>query len=215
MDGWVVDWLSADRLQRYLSAAGYDSERALRLYEWNANLNAALLHDFAHFEVGVRNLYDRGLMRALQPAEAHWLEPAPLLRLYPAPAHGNDPNLRSRRDVEKARRRLGRSHVAPGAIMADLTFGFWAMMTSQRLEVSLWPYLQQVLPPQTDRRQLHDSMMQLNKTRNRVAHHEPTRPADAEVTLRRMRRIATYISLEFADHLEAMSTVRTLLRARP
>lgn len=212
MEDWVVEWLSADRLQRYLIAAGHDRDRALRLYEWNANLNAALLHDFAHFEVGVRNLYDRGLMLSLQPGESHWLEPAPLRRLYPDPSRGNQ---RSRRDVEKAHSKLGGPRASPGAIMAELTFGFWAMMTSHRLEITIWPYLQQVLPPQTNRGQLHDSMMELNKSRNRVAHHEPARPGNVELTLRRMRRIATYISTDFADYLEAMSAVRTILAARP
>ncbi len=35
--------------------AGGDRTRALDLHEWNTQLNAALLHDFAHLEVGLRN----------------------------------------------------------------------------------------------------------------------------------------------------------------
>lgn len=83
MESWVVEWLSTERLRRYVIAAGHDDSRALRLYEWNATVNAALLHDFAHFEVGVRNLYDRGLMLSLQPGENHWLDDIPLQRHFP------------------------------------------------------------------------------------------------------------------------------------
>lgn len=99
--------------------------------------------------------------------------------------------------------------------MAELSFGFWATLTAQRLNSTAWPHLEQVLPDQTDRAQLHDSMTQLNRARNRVAHHEPVVPANVQATLRRMRRIAHYVSREFADHLDAMSTVRTLLAQRP
>ncbi|MGB7235837.1 MAG: hypothetical protein WBD41_07595, partial [Rhodococcus sp. (in: high G+C Gram-positive bacteria)] len=58
---WVEDWLSAERFRTYLKRAGFDRGRALALHEWNAQLNAALLHDFAHLEVGLRNMYDRAL----------------------------------------------------------------------------------------------------------------------------------------------------------
>lgn len=212
MESWVVEWLSTERLRRYQIAAGHDDERALRLYEWNATVNAALLHDFAHFEVGVRNLYDRGLRLSLQPGENHWLDPTPLQRIFPRP-HGGD--RRTRGDVQKARDRVGGSGAPPGAVMAELTFGFWATLTAHRLNSTAWPYLEQVLPDQTDRTRLHDSMTQLRRTRNRVAHHEPVVPSNVETTLRRMRRIAQYVSREFADHLDAMSTVRTLLAQRP
>ncbi len=57
-------WLSTPRLRRYLAACGGDRERALRLYDWNARISAALLCDLAHFEVALRNAYDRALMAA-------------------------------------------------------------------------------------------------------------------------------------------------------
>lgn len=69
--------------------AGGDRTRALDLHEWNTQLNAALLHDFAHLEVGLRNFYDRALMSAVQPGEAHWTDPASFSALFPA-VPGND-----------------------------------------------------------------------------------------------------------------------------
>ena len=63
----------------HMLLAGGD-RRALDLHEWNTQLNAALLHDFAHLEVGLRNFYDRALMNAVQPGEAHWTDQLRSLR---------------------------------------------------------------------------------------------------------------------------------------
>lgn len=46
-DTWIDEWLSAGRFATYISAAGGDRGRALALYEWNAQLSAAFLHDLA------------------------------------------------------------------------------------------------------------------------------------------------------------------------
>lgn len=68
---WVERWLSPARLQVYVSAAGGDLERALALYEWNAEICAALLHDLAHLEVGLRNAYDAAI-ESHSSFPAHW-----------------------------------------------------------------------------------------------------------------------------------------------
>jgi hypothetical protein len=70
---WVERWLSSPRFARYLAAAGGDRQLALDLYEWNAAVSAAVLHDLAHLEVGLRNAYDRALTAA-DPA-GDWTRP--------------------------------------------------------------------------------------------------------------------------------------------
>jgi hypothetical protein len=52
---WVEVWLSSPRFSRYMKAADGRSDKALQLYEWNATLTAAVLHDLAHVEVAMRN----------------------------------------------------------------------------------------------------------------------------------------------------------------
>lgn len=54
---WIDQWLGSPRFQRYVDLAGGDRGDALALYEWNASLSAALLKDFSHFEVALRNAY--------------------------------------------------------------------------------------------------------------------------------------------------------------
>ena len=107
--------------------AGGDRTRALDLHEWNTQLNAALLHDFAHLEVGLRNFYDRALMNAVQPGEAHWTDPASFTALFPA-VPGND--ARTHADLASARTKAGGPSAPPGKILAELTFGFWVLLTS-------------------------------------------------------------------------------------
>jgi hypothetical protein len=60
-DPWIEAWLSTGRFGTYLSAAQGSRSLALALYEWNARLGAAFLHDLGHLEVGLRNAYDRVL----------------------------------------------------------------------------------------------------------------------------------------------------------
>lgn len=71
---WVETRLSPQRFATYLRMAGHDRSRALALYEWSTSLNAALLHDFAHLEVGLRNMYDNALRGAVLPSNNHWLD---------------------------------------------------------------------------------------------------------------------------------------------
>ena len=45
-----------------MTAAAGDRTAALELYEWNASMSAAVLHDLAHLEVAIRNAYDAALV---------------------------------------------------------------------------------------------------------------------------------------------------------
>ena len=47
--------ISSDRLATYLKAAGFDEDRALRLYLWNASIGEAFHLPIQAVEVGLRN----------------------------------------------------------------------------------------------------------------------------------------------------------------
>lgn len=78
-DAWIESWLSAGRFSTYLEAGGGSRKRALDLYEWNAKLSAAFLHDLSHLEVGLRNACDRQLAAAVLPGDKHWTDPDTLI----------------------------------------------------------------------------------------------------------------------------------------
>jgi hypothetical protein len=210
---WVEQWLSPQRFHTYMRMAGGNRTRALDLHEWNTQLNAALLHDFAHLEVGLRNFYDRALINAVLPGDSHWTHQASFTGLFPA-VPGND--ARTHADLGVARDKAGGPSAPPGKLLAELTFGFWVLMTSSRHTTLIWtPHLAAIYPTGSQRRLIHAGLDELRKARNRVAHHEPVRVADVNNLIRRMRRYAGYISPELARYIRHTSTVDTLLRSRP
>ena len=173
---WAERWLSPARFSTHLDACGGDAEKALELHEWNLMLGRALLGDIAHFELALRNAYDRVLTERFKGDE-HWLFDAdspvtrPILRMSKA-RKLRDVNLVNRRAVEDAR---GRAHDPsdPDQVVAGLMLGFWAHMTDRSRERDLWiPYLHAAWPAGTDRAELNRKLESINKLRNRVAHNE-------------------------------------------
>lgn len=210
---WVETWLSPQRFATYLRMAGHDRSRALALYEWSTSLNAALLHDFAHLEVGLRNMYDNALQGAVVPGDNHWLESASADRLFPGVV---DDNKRTHRDIATARRNAGGNTAPAGKVIAELTFGFWVYLTSRRHEPLVWlPHLIHAYPDGTRRKDLHQGLIDLLNARNRVAHHEPATAKSGREITRRIRGHAKYISPQLAQHIDLTSTVEQIIQARP
>ncbi|MDZ7910227.1 MAG: Abi family protein [Rhodococcus sp. (in: high G+C Gram-positive bacteria)] len=206
---WVEQWLSPDRFGSYLRLAGGSRSRALALHEWNTCVNAALLHDFAHLEVGLRNMYNNALHGAHAHGDNHWTDTRSATVLFPQAA-------RTHADLEKARRAAGGPSAPPGKIMAELTFGFWVLMTSSRNAPLIWqPHLQDAFSTGSNRQQIHSGLDELRKLRNRVAHHEPVNRSELNGSLRRMRRFTNYVAPELTSYLESTSQVPSLLAARP
>jgi hypothetical protein len=210
---WVENWLSPERFATYLRMAGHDRLRALELYEWSTCLNAALLHDFAHLEVGLRNMYDRTLMGAVAAGDKHWLDNTSASVLFPRNTAGND---RTHRDIAAARHSAGGTGASPGKVIAELMFGFWVFLTARRHEPLIWlPHLMHAFPAGTQRGQLHSGLNGLLQARNRVAHHEPATVGSGRDFARRIRRYARYVSPELVHYIDQMSTIEDIIRNRP
>ncbi|MFZ7088787.1 Abi family protein [Curtobacterium sp. RRHDQ10] len=224
-DDWFVEWVSIARFERYLRAAGHDQDRARRLYDWNARLAGAFLQDLAHLEVGLRNAYDRALQGALIGGDSHWSEPGTTEALFPvdmrrsrASGTPRDVNAIARRRVAEAvdRARAPDGGRPPsGKVVAEFTFGFWTMLTSDRLERSIWrPHLHTAYGPRSHRDEIRDALEALRRFRNRVAHHECIlgRP---ELQHRRLMAQVRRIDPRAEADLSHRSLVAELLRDRP
>lgn len=173
---WAERWLSQSRFSSYLELCNDDVNKALELHEWNLVLGRALMGDIAHFELALRNAYDRVLTERFEGSE-HWLFDAnspvtrPIIRKSKIKKL-RDVNLVNRRAVNDAR---GRAHdpANPNQVVAGLMLGFWAHMTDRSRERDLWiPYLHAAWPAGTDRTKLNLKLEAINKLRNRVAHNE-------------------------------------------
>lgn len=127
---WAERWLSSSRLSSYLDLCDGNIDCALELHEWNLMLGRVLMGDIAHFELALRNAYDRALTERFQGNE-HWLFDAnspvtrPIMRNSKAKKM-RDVNMVNRRAINDAR---GRAHdpANPDQVIAGLMLGFWAV----------------------------------------------------------------------------------------
>lgn len=224
-DSWVEAWLSEPRFQRYLKISSGDRERALALYEWNVETSQILMHDIAHFEVALRNVYD-AVISANWPHKTHWLlhpeSPAimPIWRTVTSHGikRGADVNIHTRNKVDSAIKRSGYQKASPGKVIAELSFGFWRHLTTKAMEKPMWvPYIHKAFPSGTDRADIDRHIKTVNDLRNRIAHHEPLLtgaldPAEAHKSLMHCLEL---IAPEVHAYVAAKSKVDTALNAKP
>lgn len=163
----LADVLSVDRLTSYLVASGHDTQRAIKLYIWNAEVGATFYVPTQAVEVGLRNRINQAL--SSQFGEEWWADPH-FLNLVDRP-RVNDLNLLKTRIHSRG------LPLENGRVVAGLSFGFWAGMLQRRYNPDIWsrqlrlsfPYL----PNFIDRRSLYDEVRNLVELRNRISHHEP------------------------------------------
>ena len=166
--------LTSDRLRSYALRCA-DEGSALRLYEWNMRVAAAVLELTSIVEVVTRNAMDRELDAwANQRGHISWFD------FIPRDQQG-------RADLGKARARAnrgGRRQEDHGRVIAELTFGFWRYLVESRYHTALWvPDLHRAFPHgptnlRERRAEVKRRLQQLHFVRNRAAHHEPIHQRD-------------------------------------
>ncbi len=215
---WVRQWLGGPRYDVFLAAGGGDPERALALYEWNAQLSSALFRDLGHVEVALRNAYDAAL-RARWTGPGHWTSAGPQLFAPLYRTRGSrrvDINGPPRDALARAVAKVGGPAAQPGKIVAELMFGFWRYLSSAAHEKTLWvPYLFPAFRAGTDRRTVDAAVGRLHEVRNRVAHHEHLLGTDVAGRLDDCLLIAELIDTHVAHHLRATTRIPSLLLSRP
>jgi len=201
-------WLSVERLAPYRAACGGDLAAALALYEWNAEVSAALGTTLGHLEVLLRNAMHEALTTwtTSRFTEPRWyLDPAGVM------------SAESLADIAKARSRATRDgrQETPGRVVAELNLGFWRFLLARRYDRGLWhPCLNRAFGRQP-RRGVHDAVKQLHDARNRMAHHEPmfNRPiGDLRATT---IQVAGWICPVTRDWIDIRCRVPQLLATRP
>lgn len=165
--------MSVSRMNRYLAACGQDTRKAMTLYRLNFKLSQELFTVISCFEITIRNFIDRKLVETLGN---HWLRDG-------ASAGGIFDNRRCRttRDtITYAVNVLNHSYTHD-KLVAELGFGFWRYMFAQhqynatgRTLLSIFPAKPTSTPAiQYNNTYVFNQLAQINKIRNRIAHHEP------------------------------------------
>lgn len=101
-----------------MKAAGFDRDRALKLYLWNMRMSASFYPLLASVEVCLRNLISKRLHQKFGDC---WWENASFHDIIGT--QGKGILLRARNDVQRRKRQ-----VTSGRMTAELSFGFWSKM---------------------------------------------------------------------------------------
>ena len=201
--------VSAERLHTYLQAAGYDKDRALRLYLWNAAVGEAFHLPIQAAEVALRNGVNRALCAAFGPE--WWQAPA-----FVKVADRNRVN-----DLDTARRRITgqRKPITTAQIVASLSFGFWVRLLEPRYAPSLWgDWLRPAFPALPDGKTRPDLASAAQRTadlRNRIWHHEPVFRLDLSTAFHGVMELLRWICPLKAQWIRPFCHVPVLLRGKP
>jgi len=203
--------LSRERLRPYRSAVGGDLDLAIQLYEWNSAAAGAFFETLGHFEVLLRNaLHDQlSAWHTAAGRPGHW---------YDDPAGVLD--ARRHADVAAARDRIRRERKTetPGKVVAERNFGFWRFLLDRHYQTMLWaPALRRAFPHlQPQRRDLvYSPVYELNRLRNRIAHHEPIHGRNLSDRHDDLLRVTGFIDPAAQAWLSSLSRVPAVLQSRP
>lgn len=208
MTAALIDALSVERFETYLFHAGYDKNRALRLYAWNLRISAAFYPLLACTEVAIRNCIVARIEQVCGPE--WWLEPK-LNELL---------GKKGGAIVKKARHGIEQRGLAvsSGRLTAELSFGFWCNMLLPKYEPMLWNPLYQYFPhlPQTvSRLALEQRCHNVRDRRNRVSHHEPLLKRNLSQDYADNLELLRWISPEKAMWIKPTLEVMRVMRDKP
>lgn len=207
------------RLKHYLTESEGDQNRAMLLYEWNADISAAFWESLGYLEVGLRNTIDRQMTSRHQSKgrSGHWI-------FDEARELGRDNGRGSRRhaypysDIDTAisRVRKNRMPLDEGQIISEISFGFWHQMVSKS-QMFLWPDLAGSFPYMKGRNQalVSTKVESLRDLRNRIGHHHRIWAIDLPKKFDELTSLASYIDPNFGAWIRDKSLVPARLAKRP
>ncbi|CAN1496688.1 hypothetical protein MCELHM10_00369 [Paracoccaceae bacterium] len=201
--------LSSARIGTYILAAGHDDARALKLYEWNAQLGEAFHLPIQSVEIALRNRINAVLIASFG---ADWWDDATFLALV-------EP--RQSDAIREVRARISKrgQAVVTGQIVAGLSFGFWVAMLDARYNPRIWSHSLAIgfpdLPPTKTRDDLQKMSRQIANFRNRIWHHEPIFKANITAEYSRCMETLAWLCPHKHKWIRPQCRVMAVLRARP
>lgn len=205
----VIQTLSTDRFDTYLKAAGYDTNRALALYIWNAKVGAAFHPPIQAVEIALRNSINRALVAKFG---ANWWQNQSLTGLLGAKRSD---------DLDMAKRRIRRKGwaVTTAQIVASLSFGFWVGLLSPAFNPALWSSELRTsfpnLPAAETRSTLFKYAGDVATLRNRISHHEPIFKRNLLQDFGEMMKLLQWICPDTEVWIRPHCEVPALMRLKP
>jgi hypothetical protein len=157
--------LSVPRLGRYLADSNQIVDAALSLYERNARIAEAFYRPLQSLEICLRNQLN---LQLVSRYGTHWFN------------NGGPPfeaDAIAKIDNAIVDLRQAGKAITPGAVVAELSFGFWVMILARKYDATLWRSTCSAAFRESGRRlarqRVHNRMDEIRRFRNRVMHHEP------------------------------------------
>jgi len=205
----IHDILSTDRFTTYLMASGHNTERAMRLYAWNALVGETFHVPSQAVEVGLRNRINNALIARYGN---DWWNNQNFINVL-------DPPRIADLNLVRTRIQARQLPMITGQIVAGLSFGFWAGMLQARYNPDIWsrhlhpsfPFL----PPQIDRKKLSDEVRNLVELRNRISHHEPLIRRDLMRDHSRVMQLLNWLCPTKAAWLRPYCRAPAIIRQKP
>jgi hypothetical protein len=210
--------LSAARIGTYENAfngpgSAQQTEKALKLYMWNAQISAAFFVPLHLCEVITRNAVSEVLETVYG---ARWPWSPGFERSLPNPSYGYKP----KDDLTSNRGR----QPTTGKVIPELKFVFWQKMLTGRFDSRLWnkhiltafPHAAaQGVNAATLRQNLYNDLETVRKLRNRIAHHEPIISRNLEDDFDTIKRIIAYRCLHSLEWMQSNQMLLPLLTLKP
>lgn len=160
------------RMNRYLTASGNDSRKAMTLYRKNLRLTQELFTVISCFEIALRNAIDH---KCTLKFGDNWLRDG----VKKGGIFDNSKCYLTKQSINEALKKLhSYSHFK---LVAELGFGFWRYMFAAHQYNATSKILLQIFPSkpkssatlQYNNTYVFNELAKLNSLRNRMAHHEP------------------------------------------
>lgn len=196
--------LSSPRFAAYVKRAGHHREYAVQLYLYNARLAKSMLFPLHIMEVALRNGIDTILTSMFGNSWPNNLK----FRQMLTPESNNA--------IQKTINRFSKIP-SKDDIVSELSLDFWSNLFRPHYDRSLWQTNMAKLFPcaSVTRASFQSEIHEVNRFRNRIAHHEPILDMDINRLHRTVINIACYRSTHTGDWAKTHSTVPNMLRTKP
>ncbi|HED3891837.1 TPA: hypothetical protein R4229_004299 [Morganella morganii] len=210
--------LSAARIGTYENIVGgpvgiQQTEKALRLYMWNAQISSAFFIPLHVCEVVMRNAISEVLETVYG---ANWPWSYGFERSLPNPVRG----FKSKDELINGRR----NQPTTGKVIPELKFVFWQKLLTSRFDSRLWNNHILTAFPQAAvqgvnavqlRLNLYNDLETVRKLRNRIAHHEPIISRNLEDDFTTIKRIISYRCQHSLKWMQSNQMLLPLLTLKP
>ncbi len=167
---------SKNRTQRYLDAMCGDTRKAMTLYRYNLRLSYEMFSIISCFEIALRNAIDR---RLTVTKGDDWLRNAARSGgIFAIKQTNTTKDIIHKALTTLKNEGLGYTH---SRLVAEMEFGIWKYMFAKAQYKATGSCLLQIFPnkPKSSREHQYNQtyvfneLHEINRLRNRIAHHEP------------------------------------------